>query len=160
MQAGNLLRVRTVSTVQFTDALIQNAAEVENFTPESLAAGGAGAGLSAGKHMRSILRELRILSVQNLAWEIELYGSATGIGGATIAAELFLGRWSFLAADGLRATGDTFYKYFIPMQLYYQDMDNVGQIHVRLINRDAVAKIAGAGGAIVVELGLEPTQGI
>ncbi len=161
MQAGNVLRARTISTVQFTDALVTGASEVESFAPESLAAGGGGAGISAGKHMRCCLKELRILSVENLAWEIELYGSATGIGGSNIALEIFLGKWAFIATDGTRATGDTFYKYFISgLYLSYTDVDMSGKFHVRLINRSVAAKTAGAGGGIVVELGVEITQGI
>lgn len=271
-QTGNLLRVRSISTEQFTDALIQNAAEIESINPVLLAAGGAGAGLSAGRHMRSVLKELRILSRQQLAWEVELYGSAAGIGGGGIAAtlttvlaglnndllytavvtgtsgnaititytndglnivlsvtvagsaitvhlatdgggvitstaanvdaeiavtpaanalvtvvnaagndgtglvtvlaatpltggvdgidaEIFLGKWAFISGDGTKATGDVFFRYFIPLQIYYQDLDMTGLLHVRLINRSATAKAAGDDGVIVVEFGLEPTQG-
>lgn len=164
MQGGNVIRVRTISTVQFTAACAHGgAALVENIDPaKDLAAGGAGAGLSAGKHCRSRLHELRILSVQNLAWAIELYGSATGIAGSDIDAEKFLGRFEFAAADGKKDTADTFYKYWVPgLDLSYEDLDKSGKVHLRLVNIDAATdKIADALGAVVVELGLEPTQGI
>lgn len=159
MQAGNLQRVRTLSTTHFLGAAVQNAALVENLDVKAML-GGDGEGLAAGRHMRSRLHEIRIISAQQLAWEIELWGKAAGIGGAAIDAEFFLGKFAFASGDGTNATGDTFFHYWVPgLDLSYQDLDLTGQVHIRLINRSAVAKIAGAGGAIVVELGLEATQG-
>lgn len=164
MQAGNTLRVRTKSTVNFLAALVQNAALVENFdvgNGNSTGLGLAGWGLSAGKHVRGRVRELRILSVENLAWAVELYASGTGIAGTDIDLELFLGRWEFTVADGRKDTGDTFWKYWIGgLDMQYQDADSDGKLHIRLINLSAAAKSAGAAGAIVIEFAIEPTQGI
>lgn len=164
MQAGNTLRVRTKSTVNFLAALAQNAALVENFNVGSgntTGAGLAGYGLSAGLHTRGRVRELRILSVQNLAWAIELYASATGIAGADIDAELFLGRWEFASTDGRKDTADTFWKYWVAgLDLSYQDADLAGKLYIRLINLSVTGKLADAAGAIVVEFAIEPTQGI
>lgn len=159
MQAGTLQRVRSQSTVHFLGAAAQNVALVENLDVKALP-NGDGEGLSAGRHMRSRLHELRIISAQQLAWEVELWGKAAGIGGAAIDAEFFLGKFAFAVGDGTQAQGDTFFHYWVPgLDLSYQDLDLVGKVNVRLINRGVVAKIAGVGGAVVVELGLELTQG-
>lgn len=161
MQRGNALRIRSVSTEHFTGALAQNAAEVEHIVVADLTNNGGGGGLAAGGHMRSWVHELRLQSVQNLAWAVELYGSLAGTVSADIDANLFLARWEFLAASADKDTGDSFYKYYAQnLGSHYQDMDLSGTLHIRLINLDAVAKIAGAAGAVVVELSMEPTQGI
>lgn len=163
MQSGNVFRVRTLSTVNFLGALAQNAALVEDLAVGTMTGvtSQGGWGLAAGLHMRSRLRELRILSKENLAWAVELWGSATGIAGSDIDAEAFLGRWEFAAADGRKDTADTFWKYWIAgLDLSYQDFDNTGKLHVRLINLSAASKSANAAGAIVLEFALEPTQGI
>lgn len=162
MQAGSVLRVRTISTVHFLGACAQNAALTESILIALLANGGAGGGLAAGGHTRSRLHELRILSVENLAWAVELYGTpAFPETTPTIDNEIFLGRWEFTAADGRKDTADSFWKYWVPgLDLSYQDMALTGTLNVRLINRSVASKTANAGGAVVVEFGFEPTQGI
>lgn len=161
MQAGNVYRIRTVAATHFTGALAQNAALQENLdlfaTPTTVV--GDLMGVGAGKHVRVRMRELRIISLQNLAWEIWLFGSSV-VGGATIGLEKFLGFWNFVATDAKQATGDTFFYYYINgMDTAYQDLDQVGRIHMRLVNRSAGAKNAGATGNLEVELGLEILQG-
>lgn len=163
-QIGNTYRVRTISTTHFLGAAATNAALVEDVDVAALTnkPGAAGAGLSAGKHMRCRVHGLRISSVQNLAWELEFWGAkvAGTPGGAVIDTEYFFGKFAFLAADGTRATGDTFFHYYVPvLELCYCDIDMTGLFHLRLINRDAVAKLANAAGGIVIELEVEPTQG-
>lgn len=164
MQIGNTYRVRTISTTHFTGALAQNAAAVEDIDAATLAntPGAAGAGLTAGKHTRCRVHGLRIISKENLAWELEFWGAklAGTPGGAVIDTEFFFAKFGFLAADGTQATGDTFFHYYVPvLEVCYADVDQSGKIHLRLINRSAAAKTAGAGGVIVVELEVEPTQG-
>lgn len=165
MQVGNTYRVRSISTTHFTEAIIQNAAEVEHIDVAALTntPGAAGAGLSAGKHMRGRIHALRIISTENLAWELEFWGAATAgavPNNADIDKEFFLGKFAFVAGDGTRVTGDTFYHYFVPsMELSNMDVDMTGKIHLRLINRSAAAKSAGVPGALVVELEVEPSQG-
>lgn len=163
MQAGNCLRVRTLSTSQFTGGLAQGVAAIVDLdiVAAALAAGGDGAGVAGAKHVRTRLHELRILSKENLAWAVELWGSATGIAGTDIDACKFLGRWEFTAGMGKKDNADTFYKYWVPgLDLSYQDLDQTGKLHIRLINLSAAAKSAGTAGAIVVEFALEPTIAI
>lgn len=162
---GNQLRVRTISTVHFTGAIAAaGASAVEHLKTKQEAGATNGVvpeGLAAGRHMRSILKAVRILSVQNLDWEIELYRSAVGIGGAVIDAESFMGAVSFVVADGKKDTGDTYFEYYRDgIAIPYEDTDMAGQVHIRLVNHAAAtAKIAGASGGIVIELSFEPAQG-
>jgi hypothetical protein len=61
---------------------------------------------------------------------------------------------SFSAADGVRVAAAGLYLYtWSGLDFHYYTTDAMGRIHVGLINRDAVAKLAsGAGGAIAVEI--------
>lgn len=163
MQAGSVYRIRTQAANQFVLALAQNAADVatldcfesvSTFTGDKM-------GVGAGKHLRSRLRELRIISKENLAWEVWLFGTSA-MGLAVIGDEKFLGRWSFVAADGINATGDTFFYYYVPgLDLAIENLDNpqTGKFYIRLVNRSAAAKSANAAGAIEIELALELLQG-
>jgi hypothetical protein len=161
--------VRTKSTVHFLGALAAaGAAATEHLKTignSSVTAGVVPEGLAAGGHVRSRLRSIRILSVQLLPWEVQLFHRAAGIGGAVLDTESFVGTWSFTGSgtpgDGSQATGDTFYYYYVDgLDVPYEDLDVTSQIHVRLINRHAAtAKIAGASGAITIEFGLEPSTG-
>lgn len=162
MQAGSVLRIRTISTVHFLGACAQNAALTESILIANLPNNGAGGGIAAGGHSRSRLHELRILSVQNLAWAVELYGTpAFPETNPTIDDEIFLGRWEFTSANGRKDTADDYWKYWVPgLDLSYQDMLVSGTLNVRLINLSVVDKIAAAPGAIVLEFGFEPTQGM
>lgn len=165
MQAGNVTRVRTISTEHFTGAIVQNAAETEIINPGLLSngrLGGAGWGLAAGGRCTCRLHELRILSVENLDWAFELYASSVfpESVGVTIDTLLFLGRWEFTAAMGAKDTADTWWKYWVPgLDLSIIDAEVTSRLYMRLVNKSAASKTAGAGGAVVVELGVEPTQG-
>lgn len=165
MQAGNVYRLRTVAAQHFTGACNQNAAltaDLDLFATDATKPLGDLMGLGAGKHLRSRIRELRILSQQNLAWEVWWFGASMATqGGAVIGTEKYLGRWTFIALDGIQATGDTFFYYYINgLDIAYQDLDLTGKMHMRLVNRSAAAKLAaGAGGNIEIEMGLELLQG-
>jgi hypothetical protein len=163
-----VLPVRTISTAHFAGAIAAAgaAATAHLKTKGNDATNGVvPEGLAAGTVVRSRLKSIRILSVQLLPWEVQLFRSATGIGGAVIDTESFVGLWSFPGSgspgDGSRATGDTFYQYYIDgLDVPYEDADKSSQIHVRLINRHAAtAKIAGASGAVVIEFGFEISSG-
>lgn len=157
-----VLPVRTVSSVHFTGAIAAaGAAATEHLAPSTTVP----EGLAAGRTVRSRLKSIRILSVQLLPWEVQLFHRATGIGGSVIDTESFVGTWSFPGSgnigDGSRATSDTFYYYYIDgLDVPYEDLDVTGKVHVRLVNRHAAtAKIAGADGAIAIELGFEISGG-
>jgi hypothetical protein len=163
-----VLPVRTKSTVHFTGAISAGAAATEHLKTvgdSSVAAGVVPEGLAAGRSVRSLLRSIRILSVQLLPWEVQLFRSATGIGGTDIDVESFIGTWAFGATgvpgDGSQATGDTFFYYYVDgMGVPYEDKDATSQIHVRLVNRHAATgKLAGASGAVTIEFGFELESG-
>ena len=114
----------------------------------------------AGGESLAILKSIAITSVQNLAWELWLMGNSGGASG-TIASENFYGRWTFNAADAVQLAGAGLYHYYIDgLDVSYVDLDRVGKVHLLLINRSAVAKIAAAPGAVRVRIGLESATGM
>lgn len=172
MQFGNVIRVRSISTVHYTGALAHGGVPaLENWLPRDDNNGAPNTNpvvpeaIAAGRHCRSRLREIRIWSVQKIKWGVQLWASASGVGGTVIDSETYLGEWVFgdtgSPGDGDRATTDTFYYYYVNGEdLAIEDYDRSGQLHVRLVNWDSADdKLAGATGGIVIELALEPLQG-
>jgi hypothetical protein len=165
MQAGQVIRVRTLSTTQFAVVIGANGgAALVNMAPGG-AAGQVPESLAAGRHCRSRLREVQIISSKKIPWSLQLHRSASGVGGAVIDSDPYLGEIAFSATgapgDGSQATGDTFFYFGVQgLDMAYEDTDETGKVHVRLINRDpAVAFNGGAGDSVVVELCFEPLQG-
>ena len=131
------------------------------------------------------VRAISIVSVQNLAWELQTF-SRSDNGGPTLETDYFNAVWQFGALavgppaspgwpfDAVDATPpNDFYHFYIDGNMMpYQDLDfmtapnpaastPLGQgvanatgpnasLHVRLINRSATAKLAGADGALMV----------
>ena len=131
------------------------------------------------------VRAISIISVQNLAWELQTFSRADN-GGVTLETDYFNAVWQFGAMvvgppaspgwpfDAVDATPpNDFYHFYIDGNMMpYQDVDfmtdpnpaastPLGQgvsnstspnpsLHVRLINRSATAKLAGADGALQV----------
>lgn len=167
-QTGRTLRVRTDKDTQFTAALTQDHAIQVTIAPETGQAGAnpapGGYSLPLGPRMRATLRGLRILSKENLAWEVWFFGSSA-FATTNADTELFLGRWTFGASDGVVATvgstTDTYYAYYVDgLGINLIDAAKVGNIYMRLVNRSVAAKTAGAAGEIVIELVVEPAQAI
>jgi hypothetical protein len=159
-QSGRILHVRTDKDTNFTGTLAQNVGLQETLTP-----GTNGYPTALKANMRAILRSMVILSKENLAWEVWLFGSST-FASTDADTEYFLGRWTFVAGDGIRATvgvtTDTYYHYYIDglqISMRNKPLDVTGNIYMRLVNRSAAGKSAGAAGEIVIDLGVEPTQG-
>lgn len=168
MQRGNVYRVRIPSTV-FTGALAAAGAAAFATITKDTAGAEFPQALSAGKHMRSRILEIRIASVQAIKWGLQFYGKAVPLPSAvvgTIDTQAYLGEWSFgntnTPGDGQIPTGDAFARYYINgLDIAYQDLDNAGQLNIRLVNWDgATAKLAGATGNITIELAMELLQGI
>ncbi|SRR6266508_5256391 len=161
------LPVKTKSTAHFTAAIAAAAADTAHLKTKGndTTNGVVPEGLAAGGTVRSRIRSIRMLSAQLLPWEIQFYRKATGIGGADIDAESLCGIWSFggsgTVGDGSRATGDTFYEYYVDgLDIPYEDLNVTSQIHLRLVNRHAATgKSSGAAGAVSIELGMEPSCG-
>lgn len=161
MQRGNVFAARTDPVVHFTGALAQNAIATENVRlPMAIA---------AGSHCRSILRHLVIFSVQNLVWEVALFGRRT-FHGAAIAESSFLASWRFSTGSAIQYGGvGPFISQAPNIDLPYMDEDfenralpldqQGGHWHVLLVNRSVTAKLAGAAGAVQIVGYLEPTYG-
>lgn len=151
-QLGNLVVVSSDKDLHFTGAIAQDAEERENITlPEAIA---------AGRHCRSRLSSITLITDQNLNWELFLWGRNTFGDPSDFDLNSFIGRWRFDIADGVQIAGaGPFYYYEDNLIIPYEDLDMLGQLHVSLVNRTATAKNVGATGEVVVKFGLEPTTG-
>lgn len=152
--------VTSKSTVNFTEALAQNAASAMN------------ALTLPAKTAWWFIRAITIVSVENLAWELWLFKSATSFT-ANVDSDGFIGAWAFsaIAAQGVGypVAGNLLYRYYVDgNMLPYFDADQMvytngtlapgvtpqgpanAKLHVKLVNRSAAAKTAGVGGAINV----------
>lgn len=140
--------VRSDKDVSFTGALATNAME--------LAVLGSADPLSANRvpTQNSLIRRVTVISDQNLAWDVMLFKS-TFVPPLTADADLHpLVEWvSFTAADGKQVAGAGLWLYtWTGLSVPYANTDAPGRVHVGLVNRDAVAKNAGAAGEVIVEL--------
>lgn len=149
-QLGQQYRVKSLSTRDFTAALAAGAASVLTDLQ-----------LPAALKRQAVIRSIFILSVENLAWELNWFSGAAGVT-ASPDTDTWLGRWQFAAADAVQITGSSLYRYAIPEIVQpYRDLDGgtVENLHLMLVNREAVTgKTAGAGGAMTVWFNLEPTR--
>lgn len=164
MQAGQLIQVRTDPATQFTGALAQNAAATVNLAQAAagqVAGDGYLDGGLASASLQSRLRSILIQSVENLAWEVWLWGTDSFNASLTDPSSNFpLGIWSFAAADAKRIGGAGLYYYYVEdMDTPYVDLDNTAELHVMLVNRSVASKTAGANGAVQLQINLEPTLG-
>jgi len=144
--------VRSNDGTQYTDAIAQNASENEN--------------LALPTTMQAVANPLRvtalsIISVQNLSWELWLFGSSA-FQNTDFGVDQFLGMWGFNAADARRVNSGTYaqYYYYIDgLNIPYVDRSATASVvpalHTMLINRSVAAKIAGAMGNIVVQATIE-----
>lgn len=141
MQAGNLVRVASRSATDWTLALAQNASEALALPlPEAVA---------AGRHCRSRLRAIDVMSSDNLAWEFLFFTRNTFQGPPTLDRESFCGRVRFAETDGGQVglvVLSNFYYHRDDLDLPYEDEDQVGKLNVLLVNRSPTAKTAKSGG--------------
>ena len=164
MQIGQIIIVRTDPGVQFVAGLAQNAILKADLTPPpATLAQGPGyvdGGLSSGATVKSRLRSVLIASVENLAWEIGLWGKDTFNTSLNPNLVFPCGFVVFTAGQGLQiaATG-LWYYYRDGLDIPYVDLDRSSEVHLSLVNRSVGAKSVGAFGSIMVQLNLEPTLG-
>lgn len=147
MARGIVVNVRSNKDANFTEAIAAGGEERENIVaPQALA---------AGLDMRSRLRTIRIISLDNLAWEVWLW-SKDSFSDPDYNKNSFLGFWSFGAGDARQVGGSGVYYYYIDgLDVDYRDESFQGKIHCAIINRSVSAKTVGPN--LVLELGLEPT---
>lgn len=133
--------IRSDKDAEFTDALVTNAFEDENL---------GGLNGNTGR-----IRSIVILSVQQLAWEIAFYSSDT-FRSADADLDAFLEQFQFRAANGLQDAGAGLFRYAVTgLDIPIVDDEGTNELHVSIINRDAVAKIAGALGEMIVLVTVE-----
>lgn len=160
-QLGQIISLTTDPAAHYTDGIAQNAQDLEDLALDLSICGTPTA--------RCRIVGLSVVSVQNLDWELWLWRKAAGAG-AGIGADSFIGYWSFLGANAKQIGGAGRYYYFIPgLDIPYTDEDTrderpdplapVGRIHLGLVNRSAVAKLAGDAGMIKITLLVDPTHG-
>lgn len=150
---ATLLKIATVSTVDFTGSLAQNALATAILTPQ--------AGIAAGGGSRFVLRAIEVTSVENLDWELWLWGKP-GVNADVIDSEGWMGYWSFAASNAVQIAGAGRYYYYIDgLGIPYHNLESppTGKVYLGLVNRSAAGKTAGAGGAIVVKLVVALTSG-
>ena len=140
-----LQEVATSETVQFTGALAQNAiSAVDLALPPSV----------QGSDYRGavIVRSITIVSVQNLAWEVQFRRLTTNVS-TDPNTDVYLGRWSFVATDAVQNAGAGDYLYYIDgLAIPVRDDGYGGVLHLVLVNRSAAAKNAGATGYITIRV--------
>ena len=140
--------VRSDKDTHFTGALATDALELETL--------GDTAGTSQNRvpSFPAIIQRLTVISDQNLAWDVMLFKSTFTPPLSTDCDLHPLVEWlEFKATDAKRVGGAGLYMYtWTSFEIVYTNTDAPGQIHVGLINRDAVAKNAGATGEVIVEL--------
>jgi len=87
-----------------------------------------------------MIKGLVLVAEENLSWELWLWSKAARAG-ASYNVDSWLGRWTFLAADAVRVSGNTRYYYFVPsLEVPYRDDDVAdvnGLLHCTLIPRGA-----------------------
>lgn len=135
------------SVTQFTEAIAQNGISA-NYNLQL-----------PGRHAFWLIRGFSIVAVQNLAYELWLFNSATPTLGA-VATEKWNGVWAFGALSagdpGYAVTGDALFHYYVDGNMIpYYDEDvasggGVANLHLRLINRSATGKNANATGALTI----------
>lgn len=150
--AAPLFKIRTDKDAEFTGAIAQNAGEDENLTFPGYASAAIG---NLEAQARFWVRELRIWSDQNLSWEVQFY-SKDIFDDTDADLDTFLGAHQFAVADGLQIGGSGLYRYVATgLSLFVKDGDGTGEVHVKLVNRSATSKNAGATGEVVLEIGAE-----
>ena len=154
---GRHLIIRTDKDTHFVGALAQNAGEAADIVLDlytAMAATRLGAKEPA-KSARLIVREIRIWSDQNLAWELQFWAD-DDYEETNADLDAFLGSHKFAVSDGAQNAGTGLYRYCqTKLELFYTDRDLTGEVHLKLFNRSATSKNAGATGEVVVELAAE-----
>lgn len=134
---------KTDSTAQFRGSLAQNVGANLDLTVPGALAGIQG-------NCRGGLCSLTIISVENLAWELWLWESTTH-GTVVLGTTSVIGRWTFVAGDGIQIAGAGDYYYYVDgLNVPVVDSDNSGKLHLTLVNRSVASKSAGDSGAIQV----------
>lgn len=134
--------IRSDKDTHFTLGLVQNAKEDE-----------ALAGLASNKIR---VKRLKAQSDQNLDWQYYFWKTIT-TDDTDLDIDSFCGRVTLDSAQGEQIAGANQYYYDNGRtDLPYECLDGTFVLDISLVNRSAVAKIAGATGENIVEVEYEP----
>lgn len=134
--------IRSDKDTAFTGGLAQNAGENANLV-----------GL---QNNQGTIESVIFLADQRLAWEIQFYSRDT-FDNADLDLDTYLGSIRFAEGDGLQVAGAGSFKYDVHgLAIPYMDLDSSTELHVKLVNRSATAKNAGATGEVVLITGFRP----
>ena len=146
--------VDSVETTHFTGALAQNAMELESLDfPSDWGTIGLG---------ECVIESITIQSKQNLEWDVYVF-STSGGASATLSSDKFVDGFNFQTIGGIQIAGANQHYYTSPsnhLTVPYFDEDRSASIHIGLINRTAVAKLAGVTGQVKIRLMVRPVYGI
>lgn len=132
--------------VNFTGALAQNA--------------GANANIVGLPDNDGVIASLALLADQQLAFEVQFYSRDT-FDNADLDLDTYLGSYRFAEGDGIQVAGAGSFKYDVShLDLPYRDADGTLELHIKLVNRSAVGKNAGATGEVVVRVTFEPFRNV
>lgn len=151
MQAGLQFPVKSLAATQFTEALAPGAASALYSI-----------GLPQSLWRRALVQSLTIVSKDNVAWEINLFSSATGPT-TDPTTDTWLGRWTFGESDGEQIGGTGLWRYVIEgLGIAYVDLDGANNaavaqtLHVIVVNKSLVnTKAANAAGALTLTAVME-----
>lgn len=161
-QLGRLYVIDTDPTLHFTGAIVQNAQEQEDLTPDQ--------SIGASPDCRFRIVSVVLIALQNLDWEITFWSKAAGPLAPSVADDSYLGRITLAQATGVTIVGSavaSFRYYATGLDLHYVDEDadaarippfKQGRIHMGLVPRSA-GKTAGPPGFVKLRLIVDPTQG-
>lgn len=134
----------TVSTTHFTGAIVMNAQETENLT-----------GLSGN---RFLVRGVNIQSVQPLKYRLIFWGRDT-FDDTALDTDTYIDdvELDMSASPAFRVNNvNQYYLNVGALEILYEDYDTTKELHISLQNQSAVAKIAGALGAVQLDIKMSP----
>lgn len=162
MQIGLRETISSLPATQFREALAPGAASAMNSIQ-----------LPWSQAQRTLLHSLAIVSIDNCAWEINVFRSVAGLT-SDPSTDTWIGEWRFLETSARQIPGSTLWRYYIgglDQALYDADNANTGtpvwngraanpwNIYAILVNRSGVtAKGAGDAGLIKVAFTIEAMQ--
>jgi hypothetical protein len=167
---GNFLRVSEVFPAALDQAMDAYKNETVFFTIRSAKANYAGAcvqnafldptgnGLTGMASNKSRIKRIKTESMQNLDWEWQLYNKDT-FEDVDLDLDAYDGSVYLDSLGGKQLAGANQYYYDSgPIDQPYEDLDGTFELHIKLVNRSAVAKIAAAPGYIIVMVEYEPAS--
>ena len=146
-----LFPVQSLKGSNFTEGLAQWAASAMNNLP----------GLPIAGPRRYLIRALKILTMENFGPELNFFASAAGFT-TDPATDYALARFGFVSSMGEQLGGSGLWRYYVDgLAIPYVDLDTVNTnnaptLHAILQNISGTAKTAGAPGAIMLTVWVEP----